>query len=119
MATKLVQDYKDLLALLESHSVDYLLVGGYAVGLYGYSRATVDLDIWVRRSGENAKKIEAAVADFGFQLGNVRLRNSRSQTLFSRWGIHPIDWISSLQFLVWNSTRHLREESAHCWMVSR
>ena len=36
-----------VLQLLNDHRVDYLVVGGYAVGYHGYPRATVDLDIWV------------------------------------------------------------------------
>jgi hypothetical protein len=34
----LPQDFKEFLALLNKHEVDYLLVGGYAVALHGYPR---------------------------------------------------------------------------------
>ena len=37
------QDFKDFLKLLNSHNVEYLLVGGYAVGYHGYPRATGDI----------------------------------------------------------------------------
>jgi hypothetical protein len=40
MANKLPPDFKEFLALLEQNNVEYLLIGGYAVGLYGYPRAT-------------------------------------------------------------------------------
>jgi len=40
-------DFKDFLRLLTFHGVEYLVVGGYAVGYYGYPRATGDLDIWI------------------------------------------------------------------------
>ena len=40
------KDFKEFLQLLNSNEVEYLVVGGYAVGLYGYPRATLDLDIW-------------------------------------------------------------------------
>jgi len=43
---RLPSDFKEFLQLLNDHRVDYLLVGGYAVGYHGYPRATVDLDIW-------------------------------------------------------------------------
>jgi len=26
---------------------EYLLIGGYAVGYYGYPRATADMDLWI------------------------------------------------------------------------
>ncbi len=49
MATvHLPPDFKEFLRLLNAHQVEYLLIGGYAVGYYGYPRATADLDIWVK-----------------------------------------------------------------------
>lgn len=45
-AIRLPQDFKEFLRLLEANDVHYLLVGGYAVGLYGYPRPTGDIDIW-------------------------------------------------------------------------
>jgi hypothetical protein len=43
-------DFKDFLRLLNCHGVEYLLVGGYAVGYHGYPRATGDMDIWIAAS---------------------------------------------------------------------
>lgn len=42
--TLLPPDFQDFLRLLHSEDVEYLLVGGYAVGFYGYPRATGDID---------------------------------------------------------------------------
>ena len=61
---KLVPDFKEFLRLLESNHVEYLLIGGYAVGIYGYARATNDLDVWVRPSVKNAVNLERALKDF-------------------------------------------------------
>src|ERR1700686_1754789 len=67
MATPaLARDFKEFLKSLNSNSVEYLLIGGYAVGIYGYIRATNDLDIWVDVSLENAARIDRALHDFGF-----------------------------------------------------
>ena len=41
-------DFKEFLRLLNFHQVEYLLIGGYAVGYYGFVRATGDMDIWVK-----------------------------------------------------------------------
>ncbi len=38
-------DFKDFLKLLNSRRVEYMLIGGYAVNYYGFSRATADMDI--------------------------------------------------------------------------
>ena len=70
MGTSLLPpDFKDFLKLLNSKAVKYLLVGGYAVGYYGYPRATADIDIWIAISPENAHRIAEAVHEFfGFQV---------------------------------------------------
>lgn len=66
MAVELPRDFKESLASLSSHGVEYLLIGGYAVGYYGYPRATNDLDVWVGISHDNACRLIAALAAFGF-----------------------------------------------------
>ncbi|HEY0174284.1 MAG TPA: hypothetical protein VGB98_24925 [Pyrinomonadaceae bacterium] len=64
--TLLPPDFREFLRLLNSHGVRYLLVGGYAVGYYGYPRATADIDIWVETGAENVAKLVSALAGFGF-----------------------------------------------------
>ena len=53
----LPDDFKEFLRLLNANGVEYLLIGGYAVGYYGYPRTTADIDIWVAISPENADKL--------------------------------------------------------------
>ena len=60
------QDFKEFIELLNKHQVEYLVVGGYAVAMYGYPRYTGDIDFWVRPTKDNAKKIVNALNDFGF-----------------------------------------------------
>jgi hypothetical protein len=64
--TRLQADFKDFLNLLNAHRVEYLLIGGYAVGYHGYPRATVDLDVWVARTPANAARLLDALRAFGF-----------------------------------------------------
>jgi hypothetical protein len=64
--TQLPPDFKEFLQLLNSKGVEYLLVGGYAVGYYGYPRATGDMDIWIAIHPHNAQKIVEALREFGF-----------------------------------------------------
>ena len=61
MVIELPPDFSEFLKLLNSHCVEYLLIGGFAVGFHGYPRATSDIDIWVGRSPENAKRVVAAI----------------------------------------------------------
>ena len=63
---RLPKDFKELLQLLNSKKIEYLVVGGYAVALYGYPRATGDMDIWIAISKDNAHKTVEALREFGF-----------------------------------------------------
>jgi hypothetical protein len=69
---RLPPDFKECLALFNAHRVEYLLIGGYAVAVHGYPRATQDLDLWIAASRENAGKVVAAVHEFGFPLEGLR-----------------------------------------------
>ena len=67
MATiQLPNDFKEFLKLLNSHQVEYLLIGGYAVSYHGHPRATADMDIWVAIQKENAEKVVTVLKEFGF-----------------------------------------------------
>ena len=61
----LPDDFKEFLKLLNARTVDYLLIGGYAVGYHGYPRTTADLDVWVAISAENAEKLVNVFKEFG------------------------------------------------------
>lgn len=63
---KVSADFKDFLKLLNEKRVEYLLIGGYAVGYHGYPRPTGDMDIWIRLSNENALLAAEALDDFGY-----------------------------------------------------
>lgn len=68
----LPKDFKDLLQLLNSKKIEYLVVGGYAVALYGYPRATGDMDIWIAISKDNAHKTVEALKEFGFNVPELK-----------------------------------------------
>ena len=57
-------DFRDFLNALNEQSVDYILVGGFSVIIHGYSRTTGDMDIWVKRTKKNYKKLEKAFYQF-------------------------------------------------------
>ncbi len=60
------QDFKEFVSLLIKYNVEYLIVGGYAVGVHGHPRYTGDLDIWINPTHENAEKVIISVNEFGF-----------------------------------------------------
>lgn len=58
------EDFRDFIQSLNKAEVDYILVGGFSVILHGHSRVTGDMDIWVKRTAENYKKLTLAFLYF-------------------------------------------------------
>jgi predicted nucleotidyltransferase len=86
--TLLPPDFREFLQLLNSHGVRYLLVGGYAVGFYGYPRATADMDIWVATDAKNVESVLAALFEFGFAEVAPEVFAKEKQVL--RMGVPPL-----------------------------
>ena len=91
MATiPLPPDFKEFLKLLQDHKVRYLLIGGYAVGYHGYVRATGDMDIWIEREKENAKKMVAVLEQFGFESSQLSSSQFMIPDQIVRMGVPPV-----------------------------
>lgn len=83
------EDYKEMLQELSAGNVRFLLVGAYALAAHGYPRATVDLDIWVLRSPENAEAVLRALAKFGAALHNLTKRDLQEEGIVFQIGVAP------------------------------
>lgn len=91
MATiHLPPDFKEFLQLLNVHQVDYLLIGGYAVGYHGYPRATADIDVWITAHAANAEKVVAALTEFGFHVPELKPEIFLKEDQIIRMGVPPI-----------------------------
>lgn len=91
MATiQLPHDFKEFLRLLNAHQVEYLLIGGYAVGYFGYPRATSDMDIWIAMHPVNAEKVVAALKEFGFHPFELSPELFLQEWQIVRLGVPPI-----------------------------
>ena len=58
--------YEEYIRSLLDHNVRFIIFGGFAVNLYGFTRVTEDLDVWVDPDGENLNRLFGAIADLGF-----------------------------------------------------
>ena len=56
-----LDDLKALIRTLNEYQVDYLLIGGYALFVHGYHRATTDIDVLVPATIESGTKIKQAL----------------------------------------------------------
>ncbi len=57
-------DIESLLRSLNDHSVEYVLIGATAFPVHGYARATLDVDIFIRATPENAQRTRRALTAF-------------------------------------------------------
>jgi hypothetical protein len=76
--------------LLNSNKVQYLLVGGYAVGYYGYPRATGDMDIWIAVDNDNAEKTSKTLIEFGMSQNEVTKELFLEHNKIIRIGFPPV-----------------------------
>jgi len=94
----LSKEFKEFAKLLNDLKVEYLLVGGYAVVLYGYVRYTGDIDFWVNSSRENANRLVAVLDRFGFGSLNLNSEDFTKDDQIIQLGYPPnrIDIITSV-----------------------
>ena len=63
-------DAPAILAIFDSHQVEYVVVGGYAANLHGSTRVTIDIDVIPNRTLRNLARLAAALRDLG---GGIRV----------------------------------------------
>ncbi len=92
------QDYKEMLQILQKHKVNYILVGAYALAAQGYPRGTLDIDIWVNPSKDNALNLYNALVEFGVPLRDINEDTFREKGIIFQIGVAPcrIDIITEI-----------------------
>ncbi len=68
---RLTTDMHDFLRLLKAHQVEFLICGGHAVAFHGHPRLTKDIDIFVRPTPDNARRLFVALTEFGFGQAGI------------------------------------------------
>jgi hypothetical protein len=96
-------DFRDLLALFSAHRVEYVVVGAYALAFHGAPRFTGDMDILVRPGVRNARRIIAALAEFGFASLGLTAEDFKESDRVVQLGVAPvrIDLVTSLTGVSW------------------
>jgi len=59
------------LKLFSDHNVKYVIIGAFAFPFYGYSRTTIDVDIFIEPTKENAINTRKALTKFGYDLSSL------------------------------------------------
>jgi len=91
-------DFHEMLSLFNDEQVEYMVVGAYALAYHGLPRATGDIDLWIRRSDENASRIWQAMSRFGVPLSDLTKDDLKNPETVFQIGIAPrrIDILTSI-----------------------
>jgi hypothetical protein len=72
---KFSTDFSDLVTALNAESVDYVVVGAWAMAAHGVPRFTGDLDVFYGATPENAARLVNALAAFGFRSADFSVES--------------------------------------------
>ncbi len=100
------EDYKEMLQCLADEDVEFLILGAYALAAYGYPRATMDIDIWVKPSRDNAEAVLRALRRFGAALHDLTIDDLQQDDTVFQIGVAPrrIDIITGASGLRFEET---------------
>lgn len=111
---ELHRDFRELLESFNAHGVEYVLVGAYALAFHGAPRYTGDLDLFVRPTPENARRILASLKDFGFGSLGLAVGDFTEPDRVVQLGVPPvrIDLVTTLTGVTWEEVWSARTELA-------
>jgi hypothetical protein len=91
-------DFRDILSEFSAASVEFMVVGAYALAAHGHPRATGDIDLWVRCSPDNALRVLTALTRFGAPLADVRAEDFATPGIVLQIGVapHRIDILTAI-----------------------
>jgi hypothetical protein len=101
------------LRVFSQYKVEYLIIGGYAVAFHAEPRFTKDLDILVRASQENARRVFQALRAFGAPLSGLTEKDFEREKYCYQIGAPPVrvDILMSIDGVVFDDAWARRVES--------
>ncbi len=97
------RDFKELFECLNANGVKYIVVGGYALAFHGAPRFTGDMDVLIKPDGNNAKRLIAALRDFGVTRSGISEADFKKPAMVIQIGVPPVrvDILTSLTGVTW------------------
>lgn len=112
----LFSEHRDVLKVLDSFHVEYLLIGGYAVITHGYGRTTGDMDLWLKPDNQNRDKLCLALKKLELDTKSIVTMSQSDFTkpLVFSMGEAPqkIDFITHVNLVEFNKAyqNHIKTE---------
>jgi len=101
-------DIRSLLESLNAHECRYVVIGALAFPHHGYARATLDIDIFIEPTSQNAGRTLEALTAFGFDTSDVSVSDLLNYKLLIRdyavqLDVHP--FVAGVEFApVWDAS---------------
>lgn len=111
-----------LLKSLKEHKVRFVIIGATAFPVHGYSRATLDIDIFIEPTPRNAERTRDALKAFGYDMSDVSVDDLLTRKLLIRQylvetDIHP--FVKGITFeRVWANRVKSRFGETFVWFAS-
>jgi hypothetical protein len=87
---ELAPDFDEFIGSLTAHGVEFVVVGAYALAFHGAPRFTGDLDILIRPAHDNAARLLAALAAFGFPVTDLNPAAITERRRMLQMGVPPV-----------------------------
>jgi predicted nucleotidyltransferase len=115
-------DTESLLKSLKEHRVKFVIIGATAFPVHGYSRATLDIDIFIRPERSNAEKTLSALGEFGYDVTDITVDELLTKKILIRQylvetDIHP--YVKGASFdTVWKNKVKAKFGETFAWFAS-
>ncbi|MCI0625593.1 MAG: hypothetical protein L0387_28765 [Acidobacteria bacterium] len=102
-------DFEDLIRCFNLNSVEFILVGAYALAHHGIPRATQDLDLYIRPTPDNARRVVQALESFGFPGLEEKEAATPGKVIMMGRPPMRIDLLTRISGVTWEQTWEGRE----------
>ena len=115
-------DTESLLKSLKGRKVRFVIIGATAFPVHGYSRATLDIDIFIKPERTNAERTLSALKDFGYDVSDVTVDELLTKKILIRQylvetDIHP--YVKGVSFgKVWKNKVKAKFGDTFAWFAS-
>lgn len=100
-------DIENLLKLLSEHKVKFIIIGAAAFPVHGYVRTTLDVDIFIKPTAQNARNCLEALRDFGYDVTDITVEDLLRKKVLIRQYLSEIDlhpFVKGAKFIdVWKN----------------
>jgi len=115
-------DTEQLLKLLKENHVKFVIIGATAFPVHGYSRTTLDIDIFIKPEKANAQRTLKALKEFGYDITDITIDDLLTRKVLIRQylietDIHPT--VTGITFeKVWKNKVKAKFGQTFAWFAS-